>query len=89
MHRDEVKVGRLALRVEDNLWVAYYARPDTMEGALFLGSIQMRFVEHPKRKTKFMDMMREAVGDLIEEATGIRPQWPDGAQPAPEHERKR
>jgi hypothetical protein len=32
-------------------------------------------------------MMREAVADILEEMTGHRPTWPDGPQPAPQHER--
>ena len=81
------KTGRLAMREEGTLWVAYYALPTTMEGALFLGSIRMRFVQSPERKYKFIALMREAVGDIFEEDWGIRPEWPDGEQPAPEHER--
>lgn len=81
------KMGRLALRVEGEHWNAYYALPDTMEGAIWLGSIAMRFVQDEKRKNQFIAMMREAVGDIIEEITGQRPSWPDGIQPAPQHER--
>jgi hypothetical protein len=54
------KMGRLALRVEGNLWCAYYALPDTMEGALFLGSIRKVFVEDAERKLVFMELMKEA-----------------------------
>lgn len=82
------KVGRLAMRHEGANWNAYYAMPGTMEGAIPLGSIAVRFVEgKPERKEAFMDMMKEAVSDLIEELTGHRPTWPEGAQAAPEHER--
>jgi hypothetical protein len=81
------KMGRLALRVEGNLWVAYYALPGSMEGGIFLGSIQMRFVQDEERKTAFIVLMREAVGDIFEEKLGLRPEWPEGVQPAPEHER--
>lgn len=86
------KVGRLALRREGKWWAAYYAMPNTMNGALPLGRIRMSMVEggttaHHRNKDSFMGLMREAVGDLIEEATGVRPSWPDGPQPAPEHER--
>lgn len=35
------QVGRLALRVQGPWWVAYYAMPDTMEGAIELGRIYM------------------------------------------------
>jgi hypothetical protein len=81
------KMGRLALRVEGSLWCAYYALPDTMDGALFLGSIRLQFVEDAERKLVFMALMKEAVGDILEEKVGERPTWPEGEQPAPEHER--
>lgn len=81
------KIGRLAMRHEGENWNAYYALPDTMEGAIFLGSIAMRFVQDGARKHVFMKMMQDAVSDLIEEQTGQRPTWPEGVQRAPEHER--
>jgi hypothetical protein len=84
---DLKKMGRLAFRVEGNLWCAYYALPGTMADAIFLGSIRLQFVEDAERKLVFMALMKEAVGDLLEEKTGERPQWPEGEQPAPEHER--
>lgn len=84
---DKAKIGRLAMRVEGTLWNAYYAMPDTMKDSLYLGGVQMRFVQSEKRRAEFMGMMKEAVADIIEERTGVRPIWPDGAQPAPEHER--
>jgi hypothetical protein len=80
-------MGRLAMRVDGQNWNAYYAVPDTMEGAIFLGSIAMRFVQNPVRKALFMTLMQEAVSDLLEEITGERPTWPNGPQLAPAHER--
>jgi hypothetical protein len=80
------EVGRLAMRQEGEWWNAYYAKPNTMMGALMLGSIRMRFVLVPERKNAFLDLMREAVGDIIEEATGERPSW-SGERSAPEIER--
>lgn len=83
-----IKTGRLAMREEGTLWVAYYAMPDTMEGALYLGSIRMQFiVGHPERRTTFIALMREGVNDIFEEKMGLRAEWPEGEQPAPEHER--
>jgi hypothetical protein len=83
-----VKIGRLAMRHEGTFWNAYYALPDTMDDALPLGSIAVRFIAgNEERKTAFMSLMREAVSDLIEEQTGQRPTWPEGVQPAPHHER--
>jgi hypothetical protein len=81
------QVGRLALRHEGENWNAYYALPDTMEGAIVLGSIRMgAVVDNPARKQAFMDMMRDIVADLIEEKVGVRPTW-GGPQSAPQHER--
>ena len=81
------QVGRLALREEGEFWNAYYAQTGTMHDAILLGSVRMSFiVGHQERKDAFMDLMREAVGDLIEQATGIRPVW-GGPEKAPEHER--
>lgn len=36
-----------------------------------------------------LDIVRLAVGDLIEKATGIRPHFPDGPEPAPESEKQK
>lgn len=75
------------MRHEGENWVAYYALPDSMQDPIFLGSIRMGAItNNPIRKLKFMDMMRDIVSDIIEEKTGIRPQW-SGPQTAPEHER--
>jgi hypothetical protein len=82
-----IQVGRLAMRHEGNFWNAYYAMPDSMTDALLLGSIRIQFVETKDRKDTFIALMRDAVADILEEATGVRPTWPDGPQPAPEHER--
>jgi hypothetical protein len=82
------KVGRLAMREEGKLWCAYYAEPGTMKGAIFLGSIRLAFVlRDPQRKSAFMNLMRDGVADILEDATGLRPTWPEGPQAAPEHER--
>jgi hypothetical protein len=81
------QIGRLAMRSEGSLWVGYYAMRDTMDGALFLGSIRLVFVQDAERKAVFMALMRDAVSDIIQDKTGERPIWPDGSVPAPEHER--
>lgn len=80
------KIGRLSMRKEGSWWVAYYAMPDTMKGALRLGKVHMRTVPTEERKQMFMDLMREAVADILEEAIGKRPTW-GGVETAPESER--
>jgi len=83
----KTKIGRLALREEGDLWVAYYAMPDTMDGAIHLGSIRMAIVlRQTERKSAFMALMRDAVSDLIFSQTGQRVGW-TGPERAPEYER--
>jgi len=82
------QVGRLAMRVEGDLWVAYYALPDTMKDALFLGSIRMAFVQDFGNKQIFMALMRDAVSAILKGAVGADAEWPNPeGVPAPEHER--
>jgi hypothetical protein len=84
--KDHYQIGRLAMREEGDEWKAYYAMPDTMKDAIFLGSIKMRFVMIEERKN-FMGLMREAVSDLIEEKVGVRPVW-GGPKPTPFWEKR-
>lgn len=84
---DMLKVGRLAMRQEGEFWNAYYAQPDTMQDAILLGSIRLRFVATVSRRNHFMKIMQQGVTQLLKETTGVAATWPDGAQPAPEHER--
>lgn len=76
------KVGRLAFRVEGSQWNAYWALPDTMQDAVFLGSIPMAAARKPEIKDAFMALMQEVVSVLLPGAA-----WPDPPQRAPEHER--
>lgn len=81
------QAGRLAFRVEGDNWNAYYAMQDTMEGALYLGSIRMALVQIPRRKEAFIEIMRDAVGDILGGIVGAEPSWVTVT--APEHERTR
>jgi hypothetical protein len=82
-----MKIGRLALRQEGADWNAYYALPDTMEGARPLGSIKLSIVmANPALKAGFMTLMREVVADLVQRRTGLKLDW-RAPEVAPEHER--
>jgi hypothetical protein len=86
------KIGRLALRVENERWVAYYALEGTMKGAVWLGAIKLSAVSEgikggKERGLAFRTLMQELVADILEEQLGVRPSWPDQPKPAPEHER--
>jgi hypothetical protein len=85
---NRVEVGRMALRVEGDFWVAYYAKEQTsMEGAIKLGSIRMRFVSgDADAKQSFIGLMSAVMSQTIEDATGQAPEWGE-PKPAPEHER--
>lgn len=87
MSEETIKVGRLAMRVEGETWNAYYAKPDTLKDAVFLGSIKMSLVENRERRHAFLALMKECVADMIEKVVGYRPTYPKGEQPAPESER--
>jgi hypothetical protein len=79
--------GRLAMRVEGSFWNAYYAMPNTMEGALLLGSIHIAAVEDEERKMAFMGVMMEFVGDVLRGLTGMEDvRWSPPVD-APEAER--
>lgn len=83
-----MKTGRLAMRHEGNFWNAYYAMPHTMEGAILLGSIAMRFItDNKERKDAFMEFMKQAVSDIMKDELGYEASWPNPPEPAPESER--
>lgn len=74
---------RLAMRVENDLWCAYYAMPGTMKDAIFLGSIRMIAVQDKNRKKAFMNLMKDTITDILAEK-GYEVVWPNPPQPAPE-----
>lgn len=79
------EAGRLAMRVEGDDWVAYFALPTSMDGALRLGSVRMAIVQDPGRKQAFVDLMKSYVGDVLAKF-GEQPRWKDPVG-APETER--
>jgi len=80
-------IGRIAFRVDGDLWNCYYAKPDTMEGALHLGSVRMALVNgNIERRQMFIDLMKHAVAELMEVELGSRPTTFDETR-APPHER--
>lgn len=76
------QMGRIAFRVEGDWWVAYYALPNTMDGALELARIQMAIVtNHPQRMQAFMKLIQGYVKE-VNPAFEI-----SETRKAPEHER--
>ena len=86
---EEHEIGRIAFRVEDRMWNAYYALPHTLENAQLIGSIAMAAVEaNDELRIRFMSMMRDTVSVVIQDITGQWPSWTTEPKPAPQHERK-
>lgn len=81
------QAGRLAFRVEGEMWNCYYAMPDTMEGAIWLGSIHMHIARNNTRKELFMKMMRDCLNEFFEDNDLKVDHWKQ--QVAPEHERSK
>jgi hypothetical protein len=80
-------VGRLAIRAEGKMWNAYWARPDTMENAIPVGSIVLAaVVNDPARKQAFIELMKSATAAVVKQATGAASEFGD-VRVAPEHER--
>lgn len=80
------QVGRLAFRVEGDWWVAYYAKPDTMDDAIEMGRIAMGIVQDRERKDMFMSLMKHALeGFFADRGTPVE-SWNE-PQSAPESER--
>ena len=81
----ETKSGRLAFRVEGEMWNCYYALPDTMKDAIWLGSIHMVIARNPNRKEMFITMMKECLNEFFVDNKMIVDHW--NIETAPEHER--
>jgi len=63
---------RLALRSEGEWWNAYFARRDTMQDAILLGSIRLRIVENDEQaKRQFMRLMKGALAVAIKQTAGL------------------
>jgi hypothetical protein len=83
----EKQEAGLALRVEGEMWNAYFATSGTMAGAKFLGSIHVAAVQNnEERKQAFITLMSGFVADVLEDILGVRPDSMD-VRSAPEHER--
>lgn len=80
------QIGRLAIRDEGSAVNAYYAKPNTMEDATLLFSVNAEAAKRPGVREKMLELGRQIVGEIIFEITGVRPVW-GGPEGAPEHER--
>ena len=80
-------LARLAMRAENGYWCAYYAPPDTMDGAILLGSIKITvIIEKPARREQFLALMHDVMRGAIKDACGKRADIVE-RKPASPHER--
>ena len=80
------EVGRLALRHEGEWWNAYWTKhQDSMIEAVLLGSIRVTLA-HSAAKDAFIEAMKLAFNNLVEDLTGQTPEW-GAPHAAPESER--
>jgi hypothetical protein len=71
---ETVIAGRLAFRIDDTWWVASWAKPDTMDGAIELARIRMTLVRDNERlRTVFVDLIRAGADHMLNEA-GLAPE---------------
>jgi len=77
---------RLAMRHEGNKWTAYCAKPDTMDGAIWMGAIAMGIVrDNEDRRRAFIELMKDALMDFCKEQGVTVESWNEYT--AAEHER--
>ena len=79
------QIGRLAFRVEGENWVAYFAAPGTMDGAIWMGTIRMSLVQDSERKRMFIDIMKSALTEFLAAQGRTIGDWDESE--APEHEK--
>ena len=80
-------LGRLAMRVEGDYWVAYWTELHSMDRAIRIGTLKMTLVANPVIKDAFMELMKQAFSQLAKDTLGVDTHWPDPPEPGPEHER--
>lgn len=76
---------RLALRVEDEWWIAYMARIDTMEGAVELGRILFNCARVEGVGDAFKALMVQVLSGALEAIGANAISWDE--RKAPESER--
>jgi len=77
--------GRLAMRVEGDWWVAYFANPNTMDRALQIGRVHMSVAGIHKDET--LEYFKGVVSKMVKTAAGHDLVWPNAPRTAPEHEK--
>ena len=72
-------LARLSMRREGAAWVAYITRPDTFDGAIYIGMVMLSAIAHdPERRRSFLSTMRDRARSHVEAVTGQRVEFRGG-----------
>ena len=72
------RIGRLAFRHEDKWYNCYYALPNSMEKALFIGCIPFTAVKDNRLlQEQFMALMRDTLNAIMTKQLGKPVIWKD------------
>lgn len=82
-----VQVGRVAMRHEGPNINVYYAKTDTMEGAILLLSAPVNVASCPGVRDMMLDIGRQVLRELAKEVHGLDITKWNEPEVAPEHER--
>ena len=78
---------RIAMRVEGEMWNAYFAPYDSMDDALLFGSIRIAAVHQDEElKELFMDLMKKVLESSLARVSDAKVVRYD-LEKAPEHEK--
>lgn len=72
---------RIAYRAEGDFFNAYFAHPNTLDGAIPLGSVRMSIIKnHAPARERFRSLIDDAVHSMFREATGARSRLVEAAR---------
>jgi hypothetical protein len=78
---------RLAMRVEGPWWVAYFAKTETMDGAIEIARFQMTVARVDSVRDAVLDLVQAMARALVKDIAGLGEIADFEISKAPEHER--
>ncbi len=78
---------RIAMRVEGEWWVAYFAEPESMISAMEIARFPMKVASHLAVRDAILDLVQELTKSLLSGVLGLGGVEDFEISSAPEHER--
>lgn len=70
------RIGRLAFRHEGKFYNCYYALPNSMEKALFIGCVPFAAIRDDRlMQERFIELMRDVLNKVMSEKLGRPIEW--------------